>query len=93
MNPLPFNQQFNPTDYYKNSMFQKVNTGNSPYFERPYYTVQNNDQASFAKFLYPNPSLCRDTGYLCNLKENTSRTLNRDIYMEKDKYKNNYVSK
>ena len=52
MNPLPFNQQQNPTDYYKKSMFQKVDTTNQPYFERPYITIPNNNQKSFAQFLY-----------------------------------------
>ena len=86
MNPLPFNQQQNPTDYYKRSMFQKVDTTNQPYFERPYITIPKNNQKSFAQFLYPNPSTCRDTGYLCNVMESSNRVLNRDIFMEKDKY-------
>ena len=84
-NPMPMNSKsfINNKDFYtKSSLNLKKN---NTFLSRHFYKIPNNDQDSFAKSLFPNTSKCRDTGYLCKLEENRSRSLNR-LSFEKDKY-------
>jgi hypothetical protein len=94
-NPLPFvtrsSNPVNPNDLYLKSSFNDIPTLVNPYFERHNITIPKNDQASFAKFLFPNPSKCRDTGYLCKIEESRGRVLNR-VGFENDKYKSQFLS-
>lgn len=73
--------------FYENSSFKPVEKKLEDNFMRPFYTQPVTDSiagSSFAKFLYPNTSKCRDTGYICKtnceqLKQNdrlVTETLN-----------------
>ena len=87
-NDMPMNQKsyINDKDFYTNSLLnQKKNNSNNNFLSRHFYKVPDNNQDSFARSLFPNTSICRDTGYLCRLEQNRSRNLNRISY-EKDKY-------
>jgi hypothetical protein len=76
----------NGKDFYTNSLLKlKKENGNNNFLSRHFYKIPDNNQDSFAKYLFPNTSICRDTGYLCKLEENRTRNLNRISY-EKDKY-------
>jgi hypothetical protein len=95
-NLLPFvtksADKVNPNDLYLKSSMNDIPTLSNPYFERHAITIPVRDQDSFAKFLFPNPSQCRDTGYLCNIKETSGRVLNR-VGFESDKFKSQFLSK
>ena len=78
----------NPTDIvindkYKDDMFKKYIL----------YDPPNNLDNKLVSQLFPNTASCRDTGYICKIKENRAREYNRTIYMDSDKYKNNYLEK
>jgi hypothetical protein len=95
-NPLPFItkslNQVNENDLYLKSSLNDVPTLVNPYFERHNITIPDHDQDKFAKFLFPNPSKCRDTGYLCKIEQSSGRVLNR-IDFESDKFKSQFLSK
>jgi hypothetical protein len=87
-NPMPMDSKsyINSKDFYTNSLLNlKKENSNNNFLSRHFYKIPDNNQDSFAKSLFPNTSICRDTGYLCKLEENSSRNLNRISY-EKDKY-------
>ena len=87
-NPMPMNSKsyINSKDFYTNSLLNlKKENSNNNFLSRHFYKIPDNNQDSFAKSIFPNTSICRDTGYLCKLEENSSRNLNRISY-EKDKY-------
>jgi hypothetical protein len=44
------------------------------------------DTTAFAKFLFPDPARCRDTGYLCRTNADSTLNLDRLAYLPKDKY-------
>ena len=93
-NPMPFNSKsfINDTDFYtKSLLLDKKNNINNSFLSRHYYKVPNNDQDSFAKSLFPNTSICRDTGYLCKVEENSSRNLNR-VSFDNDKFKTQHLN-
>ena len=93
-NPMPLNSKsfINDKDFYtKSLLLDKKNNINNSFLSRPYYKVPNNDQDSFAKSLFPNTSICRDTGYLCKVEENSSRNLNR-VSFDNDKFKTQYLN-
>lgn len=87
-NPMPMDSKsyINSKDFYTNSLLNlKKENCNNNFLSRHFYKIPDNNQDSFAKSLFTNTSICRDTGYLCKLKENRTRNLNRISY-EKDKY-------
>ena len=87
-NPMPMDSKsyINSKDFYTNSLLNlKKENSNNNFLSRHFYKIPDNNQDSFAKSLFPNTSICRDTGYLCKLEENRTRNLNRISY-EKDKY-------
>jgi hypothetical protein len=95
-NPLPFvtlsANQVNQNDLYLKTSLSDVPTLVNPYFERHNITIPVHDQNAFAKFLFPNPSQCRDTGYLCKIEQSRGRVLNR-VDFESDKFKSQFLSK
>jgi hypothetical protein len=42
------------------------------------------DTVEFAKFLFPNPARCRETGYLCVVNADSTYNLDRISYYSKD---------
>lgn len=93
-NPMPFDSKsfVNNKDFYtKSLLFDKKNNINNSYVSRHSYKIPNNDQNSFAKLLFPNTSVCRDTGYLCRVEENSSRNLNR-VSFDNEKFKTPYLN-
>ncbi len=44
------------------------------------------DTTAFAKFLFPDPARCRDTGYLCKTNADSTLNLDRLAFYPKDKY-------
>jgi hypothetical protein len=49
-------------------------------------TTNAPDTVSFAKLLFPNPSQCRDTGYLCVSNADSTLSLDRLAYFKDDNY-------
>tara|TARA_B100001123_G_C14587939_1_gene740795 strand:+ start:178 stop:579 length:402 start_codon:yes stop_codon:yes gene_type:complete len=87
-NPMPMDSKsyIDNKDFYTKSLLnQKKQNANNEFLSRHFYKIPENNQDSFAKSLFPNTSICRDTGYLCRVQENSIRNLNR-ISFEKDKY-------
>ena len=87
-NPMPMDSKsyIDNKDFYTKSLLnQKKQNANNEFLSRHFYKIPENNQDSFAKSLFPNTSICRDTGYLCRIQENSTRNLNRISY-EKDKY-------
>ncbi len=44
------------------------------------------DTTAFAKFLFPDPARCRDTGYMCRTNADSTLNLDRLAYFPNDKY-------
>lgn len=44
------------------------------------------DTTAFAKFLFPDPARCRDTGYMCKTNADSTLNLDRLAYFPKDTY-------
>ncbi len=44
------------------------------------------DTTAFAKFLFPDPARCRDTGYLCKTNSDSTLNLDRLAYFSNEKY-------
>lgn len=87
-NPMPMNSKsfINDNSKLENSLLNlEKNNINNAYLNRHFYLIPDNNQNRLANLLYPNTSICRDTGYLCKIQENSSRNLNRISY-DKDKY-------
>lgn len=87
-NPMPMDSKsyIDNKDFYTKSLLNlKKENANNQFLSRHFYKIPENDQDSFAKSLFPNTSICRDTGYLCRVQENSSRNLNRISY-DKEKY-------
>jgi len=49
-------------------------------------TTSYPDTTGLAKFLFSNPAMCRDTGYLCRTNADETRNLDRMGFNPKDKY-------
>ena len=93
-NPMPMNSKsfINSTDFYTKSLLNlKKDNINNQYLSRHFYKIPENNQDNFAKSLFPNTSACRDTGYLCRVEENSSRTLNR-LSFDKNKFQSQYLN-
>lgn len=77
--------------YIKSSFNTNIKETTVPYFNRHFYKApeRQTPETNFANYLFKNPSECRDTGYLCRVKENTPRPLNR-VEFESDKYKSQF---
>ncbi len=77
-----------------NPYVRRVGDTLSHIFSTQPVTTSAPDTVEFAKFLYPDPARCRNTGYLC--KSNVDTTINHDRmeYYPNDKYyqtiNNNY---
>jgi len=87
-NPMPMDSKsyIDNKDFYTKSLLNlKKENSNNNFSSRHFYKIPDNNQDNFAKSLFPNTSICRDTGYLCRVEENSTRNLNRISY-EKDKY-------
>ena len=76
------NKNVNFKDFYSNSLLIKNQD------DKRIYKVPENNQDTFSKLLFPNTSICRDTGYLCKIKENSTKELDRTSYKPKA-YNNN----
>lgn len=66
--------------FYKKSMFTGHQKKLDDNFMRKYYTMpvtQSTSSSSFANFLYPNTSLCRDSGYICKINSEKLKTTDR----------------
>lgn len=65
----------------------------TPTIENTFYTnpvnTFTNNQSKVVKYLYPNPSYCRDTGYLCGVKHQQGRLFEKTIY-DDEKYNSLY---
>tara|TARA_B100001121_G_scaffold308622_1_gene333187 strand:+ start:2367 stop:2756 length:390 start_codon:yes stop_codon:yes gene_type:complete len=84
--PMDSKSYVDDKDFYTKSLLnQKKQNANNKFLSRHFYKIPENDQDSFATFLFPNTSACRDTGYLCRVQENSSRNLNRISY-DNEKY-------
>ena len=84
--PMDSKSYIDNKDFYTKSLLNlKKENANNEFLSRHFYKIPENNQDSFAKSLFPNTSICRDTGYLCRVQENSIRNLNRISY-EKDKY-------
>ena len=55
-------------------------TNNMRFYTNP-VTTSYPDTSGFAKFLFPNPAKCRDTGYLCKTNADSTLNLDRTIYV------------
>jgi len=53
-------------------------------------TTNINDQTQYAKFLFSNPSKCRDDGYLCKTNTDISKSKTRTVFIS-DYYKPQYL--
>ena len=53
----------NDKDFYT-TLFNQKNNSNNDFLSRHFYKVPDNNQDSFARSLFPNTSICRDTGFL-----------------------------
>jgi len=49
-------------------------------------TTSAPDTISFARFLFPNPAKCRESGYSCIINTDTTRSLDRLSYYPNDTY-------
>jgi hypothetical protein len=49
-------------------------------------TSSMNDTMGLAKFLYPNPARCRETGYMCKTNADMTYNLDRLAYYPNDSY-------
>lgn len=55
-------------------------------------TTSYPDTSGFAKFLFPDPSKCRDTGYLCKTNADSTLNLDRTIYISNKFSEGNYMN-
>lgn len=82
-------------NFYKGSKFRpeelKFNNSYSRNFITKPITTVVNDQTSFAKYLFPNTSKCRDDGYLCKINNNISKKKDR-IIIRSNNYKPEYLN-
>ncbi len=58
-----------------------VETNNKLIFYTNPVTTSYPDTTAFAKFLFPDPAKCRDTGYLCKSNADSTLNLDRTIYV------------
>ena len=49
-------------------------------------TTSSADTIEYAKFLFPNPARCRETGYMCVVNADSSQSLDRLVYYSGDIY-------
>lgn len=52
--------------------------------------IKDYDQTSFAKKLFPNPSQCRDDGYICKINNQVSKIKSRNVVITEN-YKPEYL--
>jgi len=64
-------------------------TNNSNIFYTNPVTTSYPDTTGFAKFLFPDPGRCRETGYLCKTNADSTLNLDRKMYLYDDK---NYMT-
>jgi len=81
--------------FYKGSILRpeelKLNDTYSRNFNINSVNTVVNDQTSFAKYLYPNTSKCRDDGYLCKINTNISKRKDRTI-IKSNNYEPEYLN-
>ena len=72
-NDMPFNTKGYSDDFRSNSLLKdNLSNINNSYLNRHFYQVPKNNQDRLANLLFPNTSICRDSGYTCKLNETNS---------------------
>ena len=68
------------------------NNNLQPIFYTNPVTKSYPDTTAFAKFLFPDPAKCRDTGYLCKTNADNTLNLDRTIYISNKFSEGNYMN-